>query len=296
MKKQILITGSGGFIGRNLVEMLADKYTILAPRSAELNLLDAQSVEDYLKIHQVDQIIHAAVYHVTRNSTLDPQKSLSINLRMFFNLARCNSLYKRMFHLGSGAEYGKQNPIKMVKETDFGDRIPTDDYGFFKYVITKTLPSYPNIFNLRLFGIFGKYEDWQIRFISNAICKAIFDIPITIKQNVYFDYLYIDDFVRIIMQLLEMEIIPYQIINVASGKRIDLKTIARMAQKFSNKKEVITIAKAGLSNEYTADNSLMSKLLPELLITPIEESIEVLYNWYKTHRNEIDVKKLSIDP
>ena len=46
---------------------------------------------------------------------------------------------------------------------------------------------------LRLFGVFGRHEDYAIRFISNAICKTLFDLPITLRQNRTFSYLYVDD-------------------------------------------------------------------------------------------------------
>jgi GDP-L-fucose synthase len=48
--KMILLTGGSGFIGRNIKESyLAGKYDITAPRSAELNLIDADSVDKFLR-------------------------------------------------------------------------------------------------------------------------------------------------------------------------------------------------------------------------------------------------------
>ena len=45
----ILLTGAGGFIGRNILEKLGEKYTFFSPRSAELNLLNEQETEDFSK-------------------------------------------------------------------------------------------------------------------------------------------------------------------------------------------------------------------------------------------------------
>jgi len=44
---RILITGGSGFIGRNLAEQLASTYEVLAPSSAELDLLKEQAVREY---------------------------------------------------------------------------------------------------------------------------------------------------------------------------------------------------------------------------------------------------------
>ena len=50
MKKQLLLTGGNGFIGKNIREsFLAQKYDITAPRSSELNLADTAAVDNYFK-------------------------------------------------------------------------------------------------------------------------------------------------------------------------------------------------------------------------------------------------------
>ena len=45
--KTLLITGSGGFVGKNLKEYFQDKYNILSPRSNELNLINEEQVKKY---------------------------------------------------------------------------------------------------------------------------------------------------------------------------------------------------------------------------------------------------------
>ena len=195
---KILITGKSGFIGQNLCAQLAADYKIYAPVSSELDLLDETKTEKYIKENSFDIIIHTATWNATVVSPKDTSKVLKNNLRMFFNIARMNKFYGKMLYLGSGAEFNSRYYISMMKEEYFDSHIPEDDYGLSKYIMSKYAFGSENIYNLRLFGVFGKYEDWRIRFISNACCKAVFDMPITIKQNRIMDYLYIDDFVKII--------------------------------------------------------------------------------------------------
>ena len=82
-------------------------------------------------------------------------------------------------------------------EEYFDKYVPSDQYGFSKYLMNKYAQLNSNIYNLRVFSVFGKYEDWRYRFISKACCCAIMDLPIIINQNVVYDFLYIDDLVRL---------------------------------------------------------------------------------------------------
>ena len=60
---KVLITGSSGMVGKNLVEYASLNqlpHCLITPTSQQLNLLDSVSVENYLSVHQPDFIVHAA--------------------------------------------------------------------------------------------------------------------------------------------------------------------------------------------------------------------------------------------
>ena len=57
---KLLITGGGGFIGKNLAEQYSGTFDVAAPTRAELDLLDAEAVRTYLVHHRFDAVIHAA--------------------------------------------------------------------------------------------------------------------------------------------------------------------------------------------------------------------------------------------
>ena len=293
--RKILLTGGSGFIGKNLKELLRKDFNIFSPTSKQLDLTNSDKVLAYLKKNKFDTVLHSAVYMVTRNSQKDPSKELRLNLRIFFKLNRCNKYFKRMFYFGSGAEYDMENYKKKMKEEYFGENIPQDDYGFVKYISAKYIESLVNVYDLRLFGIFGKYEDWEIRFISNAICKVIFNLGITIKQNVYFDYLYINDLAVIIKKLIKIKKIPFKHYNVCTGKSIDLLKIAKKIKKISGKDISIIVKNPGLKQEYSGNNSRLIKLIGKYDFMPIEKSVEDLYRWYDKNKDVINKKKLLFD-
>lgn len=289
--KKILITGSNGFIGKNLSEQLSKEYNIYAPKRESLNLLDQESVEKYLSINKFDVIIHSAIQNTLGDAKIFEGQALDRNLRMFFNLERCSDKCEKMYYFGSGGEYDTKNYIPEMLEEYFDTFIPNDAYGFSKYIMSKVINSSSNIYDLRLFGVFGKYENWEHRFISNSICKVINNIPIKIRQNVNFDYLYIDDLCEIMKWFIENKP-KHRHYNLCTGAKIDLITIAKIIIEISGKKLDSLVEKTGLNREYTGDNSRIIKEIGNYEFISIRDSIIKLYNYYLSINEDIDCRKL----
>ena len=288
---KILITGGNGFIARNLFEQLKDDYTIISCSSNELDLLDYLNVFEYIKKNQFDIVLHSSTYDpAPKYSTKDPAKVLENNLRMFFNLARCKDFFGKMIYFGSGAEFGREKWIPRMKEEYFDKYVPSDQYGFSKYLMNKYAQLNSNIYNLRVFSVFGKYEDWRYRFISKACCCAIMDLPIIINQNVVYDFLYIDDLARIVKWFIENKM-REQAYNVCSGQALDFKTLAEKVAGISGKKLKIII-KSETTREYSGDNSRLMAELKDFKFSPIDESINSLYQWYSANQHVIEKSEL----
>lgn len=281
---KILITGGNGFIAKNLFEQLRDQYKILSLNSKDLNLFESQKVFDYLKLNRFDVVIHAATYDAApKHSLKDPKKVLENNLKMFFNIARCKEYFGKMIYFGSGAEFGRENWIPKMKESYFDKHVPLDQYGLSKYIMTKYALNCKNIYNLRLFAVFGKYEDWRVRLISNICHNVVKNFPVVIEQNKYYDFMFIDDLVKIIKWLIENNP-KNNVYNACSGKTVDFKTIAEKIIKLSDKNLNIKIKKKGFGKEYSGDNNLLLDELKNFKFTPIDKSIKHLLDWYEENK------------
>ena len=289
--KKILITGSTGFIGRNLKRKLNSVYDIVSPCHSEFDLLDSDNVQDFLRDNSFDVIIHTANTNNTRNKSVTPYDSLDGNLRMFYNLERCKDYYGKMYYFGSGAEYDMQHYIPVMKEEYFDTHVPKDPYGFSKYVMSKSCRADGNIYDLRLFGVYGKYEELERRFISNAICRALKGKDITIQKNVYFDYLWIDDLCDIMRWFIENEP-KYHHYNVCRGSKIDLFSLAYLVREILDLNCDIVVSEPGWKPEYTGDNSRLLEELGDCPFTGFKESISTLCEYYKDCIDLIDESKL----
>lgn len=290
MRKKILIAGSTGFIGKNIYEYFSarENVELSCVSSADINFMDEARIEKYLTENWFDVIIFCANYDIGRNPNNDASKVLEYNLRMVLNFEKCSRYYGKLLYLGSGAEYDKRYDISMVKEEEIGKHIPVDQYGLYKYTVNQIIKKTLNWYNLRIFGIFGKYEDWKVKFISNLCCKAIKNLPLSIRQNLYFDYLWIDDFCRIVEYFVHYDV-RYKDYNIVTGRRISLLELACIVKEVSGKDLPIYIGKAGLGNEYTADNERLLSEFGGFEYTEIKDAIRTLYKWYEENMDMIDI-------
>ncbi len=294
MRKKILLTGGNGFIGKNIREsFLNEKYDIVAPRSFELDLADTQGVDAYFAKNQFDAVIHAAVKPGHRNAK-DPNNLFYTNVRMFENLARNASKYERLINLGSGAVYDAAANNRRVREEQIGRNMGKDEHSFCKYVVHKRIETLPNAVDLNIFGVFGKYEDWEIRFISNAICKTLFDLPITLRQNRRFSYLYVNDLMPVLEHFIEHPA-RFHSYNVVPDEETELLQAAQTVRETAGGRSEIQVAGKGFGLDYTGDNSRLKTEIPALVFTPCKQAVEELYAYYASRKSQLDPALLARD-
>lgn len=291
----ILIIGANGFIGRHLHEYLIknSSYTLLIPDSKTLDVSDEKVFDTYMQMHTPDTIINCANRGGGRDS--GNENIVHENLRMFFNIVKYSDKVSKIIHFGSGAEYSKHKPIVGVKEEDVDIAMPLDEYGFYKSVCSKFIEKSDKNLNLRIFGCYGEYENYEFKYISNAIVKNLLHLPITINKNVFFDYIYVDDLVKIIDHFLHHDS-KHKVYNLTTGKKIDLITLANLVNETSDFTSEIKIVNEGLNNEYTSDNSRLMNEVNGFEFTPHREAIIKMRNYYSSILDTIDTEKIEADP
>jgi UDP-glucose 4-epimerase len=147
---------------------------------------------------------------------------------------------------------------------------------------------------LRPFGVFGKYEDWQIRFISNLICKALFGLPLTMRMNRRFDYLSVDDLVRIVRHFI-LHDPEHDAYNLTPDASLELMSLACMVREASGRDLDILVDQPGMGVEYSGDNTRLRREMKGLDLKDPREAILDLYRWYEGRKEKIDREKLLVE-
>lgn len=284
----VLLLGKSGFVGRNLYEYFSHSgdLSIDAPSHAELDAEDERSVIKCLLNDSYDVVLNCLDAHGAADANYAEKR-----LRMFHNFAHHSDLFGKMIYFGSGAEYGRQLPTEQVTEQDFGRTIPSDSYGFALYQMSEIAMRSDNIYNLRLFGIFGKYELWNRRFISNCVCKALYGYPLTIRRDRVMDYLDIDDLCKMVDWCMRNNA-TYHAYNATSGKSYALTALAEEVLNETKADLPVFVAKEGFDSEYTSNNQLISEEMGGFEPKRMSASIQDLVRFYRARLSDIDPESL----
>lgn len=275
----ILLTGSGGFIGKNLKNYLQNKYKLLTPRSFELDLCDEAAVKEYFEQNNIEFIIHCGSIGGARGLA-DKDTTVEDNLKMVENLIKYKEKECKIILFGSGAMYGKSRNLHKVKESEIGGFIPEDLYGQSKLRISELVKKRDDILMLNIFACYG-YGEKENRFPSYAINQNLKHLPIEINQNVVFDYLWVEDMQQIIEHFIEHKE-KNKIINITPINSCSLLDIANIVNEISDYQSEIIIKNPILNNEYTGDNGLLLQNIENMKFTPLSDGIKKLYEYNKT--------------
>ena len=280
---KVLLLGSGGFLGRSVLERFRDlsqpnlgEFLIDAPRSSDLDLTNSEKVDEFFDKAYYDYVIFGAV------KIDEVEKSIG----MFLNVYRNYSKYGFLINIGSGAEYGPYRYQPKMKESHFDLAFPSEGYPLIKFVQGREIEfgKVNNAVNLRVFGIYGPYEDHSRRFISNNICNAINGKDMTCRQDMLFDYVYVDDFSDFLWNIINSRHqFKFRSYNFAPSSAVSLVEIGtRLTHRFP--KVPFKVAQPGFGREYSGDPGRLVSEFGQVVKTPLDSGIEKMITYF-TNQN-----------
>lgn len=185
-RKKVLITGSSGMVGRNLIRALNhDQYEVLTPTSRDLDLSNKLSTFEYFKKHRPEIVVHAAgVVGGIQANLAEPIRYLTKNLEIGLNtiLASLTVGVGTLVNLSSSCVYPRDIE-RNISENDIlsGKLEPTNEgYALAKISMMKLCDfiryensglNYKNVIPCNLYGPWDKFDPKNSHLIPAIIHK-----------------------------------------------------------------------------------------------------------------------------
>ena len=279
MKKTILITGSSGFIGKNLIKKIPKYSTTIEKNGEKIDLRDKEKV---LKLKRVNTVIHLAG-KTPYSKKLSNNEIFEHNILGTLNILEyCISKKVEKLIFVSSYIYGnsKNNPINEKHIVQ-----PHNTYTKSKYLAEELCKNYAKKFGIKLiilrpFNLFGNLQ--KKGFLISNIIEAIKNnssISITNKNNKR-DYLHIDDFIDVILKMIDFDC-KLEIFNIGSGKSYSFEKIINLFEKKSGKK-------IKRENKVSKDNNIL-KIQADI------SKITKKTGWHPKYNFEEGVEKILLE-
>ena len=320
---KILVVGGAGYIGSHALRLLLksgheavalDNLSLGHPAAVsgavlvKADLADSKSLENALRDHRIDAVMHFAAFASVPESVAEPAKYYRNNVIGTLNLLeamRATGVSKIVFS-STAAVYGI---AEVVPIPEGAPKQPINPYGFTKYIIERVLADYAHAYGLasttlRYFnacgaaddGSIGEDHDPETHLIPIVLQVALGQRP---HVNVYGtdyptpdgscirDYIHVEDLAeahRLVLERLEQG--KAKVYNVGTGRGVSVLEVVEAARRVTGRPIPILAQsrRPGDPPTLIADGSALRS---ELSWTPrypdIDSVIRSAWLWHSKH-------------
>ena len=303
--QNILVTGASGLVGSALTKQLTE-YSIFTPRSTELNLLNYEQVNQYLKNNKIDAVIHLAanVGGLFKNMA-QKVNMFEDNFLMNFNILRASHQngVKKVISCLSTCIFpdNVKYPIG-EKDLHLGPPHPSNDaYAYAKRMVDVQSRAYreqygDNFVTIIPTNIYGPNDNYNL-LDAHVIPALIHKCYLAKENNLEFvvkgsgkplrQFIYSED----LAHLIKIVFLHYNesepiILSVGETDEVSIGDVARLIAReygMENKMVFETNAADGQFKK-TADNKKLIHFLKEngmeIKWTSIQEGIKKSVDWF----------------
>lgn len=240
---KILVIGSDGFIGSNLIKsLLNSRYEVSGIDIVEKYISEyiyqkisvfSLDFNVFIESNQFDFIINCSGSGNVNYSIENPFYDYELNTIAVFKILDAIRKYQntcRYIQISSAAVYG--NPLKLpISEEHL--LMPISPYGHHKWQSELICKEFSDLYQipvlvLRPFSVYGpglkKQLLWDV--FQKAKNSNLIELWGTGEETR--DFIYVDDLCDIILKLLKYQLSNFEIFNIAMGESVSISQISEM--------------------------------------------------------------------
>lgn len=214
---KVLIIGSNGQLGFDLIEVLKEGYEIIPVTRDNFDVTNDKEVEDFIKNAGPDIVINTAAYHKTEECERNPEKSFQVNALGAYNVAKAAAAVGAKIIFFS-TDYVFDGSKKNFNEENQPN--PLNIYGASKLageILTRIANE--NCYIIRTAGIFGvNHPSKGYNFVTLMLEKARNGEEIKVVDDLFVSPTYAFDLAVKIKELVDKKSPAgiYHVINSGS--------------------------------------------------------------------------------
>ncbi len=259
LRGPIFVIGAAGFVGSNLFKTISlyrdDVYAIVRKSSncwrleslgvKKEKIINADILDKINLKKTFDEFSPKTIFNLSAYGSYSHQDDYELifktNIIGTTNILECTSDDSVFINSGSSSEYGfnSENSSENTKVS------PNSHYSLSKVASSHVISYYAKSFkrlaiNLRLFSIYGYYEDTNRlipKLIEHARSK---NLPNLVSKDISRDFVFIDDCIEAMISaaLSLNQSISGNSYNICSGEKITIEELVNISNELFNIKEI----------------------------------------------------------
>ena len=297
----VLIVGSAGFVGKNIINALkkkdidfvasdiTDSVLDKGIKYVKLDMTKREDVFNVFRDYDIDYVFHLAAHPLSASLT-EPTKNAIVNIIGSLNLMDASREFGvRKFVFSSASSIVGEvvkNPVS--EDHPYNPKTP---YAVAKLSVEHYLRVYQELYGLdyvifRFFNVYGPYQYPN----SGALIPVVID-RIVKGREVYIygdgstarDFIYVGDLADFYIETIKRRDIKNEVFNMGTGKLTTVKEIIELIAKIVGKEPKIVYKpkKPGEITNFSADVVKLKKFFGEVPKTTLEEGLKKTYEWFQ---------------
>ncbi len=282
----ILVTGTSGFIGSNLIRYLIKSKKkffgidkIKNPyfnfkNFTKVDLQNKSRIEKIIKKKKITSVIHLAATPGFVNCHNSPESAFKNNIEATFNLinsCKKNKIKKIIIASSMGVDNFTKNP---------------SIYGLSKFICENFANTFNSTFNMNIkickisnvFGPFSKHKTSSVHAFIKNILKGE-KIKIHKKGLQKRDFIFVNDVcIKLVSSLSKNS--KSNVVLINTNKFLRIIDIALLIKKISKKNNKLEYVKTPAGYDDKVYNKPATRIKKNFI-----KKLEITYNWYTNNRN-----------